>query len=266
MNKYASGYTLIQILSVIGWLIIVVSIFGGIFIASNAVRGMGWVGISVAIGGSFQGLLLLGIGAIGTAILDGSIALQNLLSNQISRETAQFPKRVASSDNYLDRGPSKVKTDEKSLENFDVKRWNILKEVDSEIFAAVNEVKAIDSSLEAELAERYMSLQDKAYLKDIVDTLIKSKSEEIRIREGRVKEIVGRSSEKTLKEIDDFEKSLGSNGFNTTYDGTVVSVEPYEGSWRGWSGGIIVKFSDGRVLIKKGSMVRLFKSDDNSWQ
>lgn len=76
MNKYASGYTLIQILSVIGWLIIIVSIIGGVLIASNADRGMGWVGISVAVAGSFQGLLLLGMGAIGTAILDGSVASQ----------------------------------------------------------------------------------------------------------------------------------------------------------------------------------------------
>lgn len=77
MNKYASGYTLIQILSAIGWLIILISVVGGIFIASNAERGMGWVGISVGVAGSFQGLLLLGMGAIGTAILDGSLASQH---------------------------------------------------------------------------------------------------------------------------------------------------------------------------------------------
>ena len=92
MNKYASGYTLIQILSVIGWFVIAISVIGGIFILSNAERGMGWVGISVAVAGSFQGLLLLGIGAIGTAILDGSVAQQEVAAN-ISKKDSVVPSR-----------------------------------------------------------------------------------------------------------------------------------------------------------------------------
>lgn len=96
MNKYASGYTLIQILSVIGWFVIVISVIGGIFISLNAERGMVWVGISVAVAGSFQGLLLLGIGAVGTAILDGSVASQRNIE-------IQERSNLSNSNSALDR-------------------------------------------------------------------------------------------------------------------------------------------------------------------
>lgn len=155
---------------------------------------------------------------------------------------------------------------ERVVQKYDVKKWNILKDIDSDISRAVNGVRVIDPSLEEELAERYMSLQDKSYLKDIFDTIVTKKNEEIRIRDEELKDIVSRSSEKILKQIDEFEKSLGANGFDETYNGTVASIEPYDGSWRGWLGGIIVKFVDGRVLIKNGVMSRLFQVNDNSWK
>lgn len=72
MNRYASGYALIQVLSVVGWLVIALSMIGAIIVASNAPRDMGWVGFVVFIAGGFQGLMLIGVGAIGSAVLDGA--------------------------------------------------------------------------------------------------------------------------------------------------------------------------------------------------
>lgn len=64
---------------------------------------MGWVGISVAIAGSFQGLLLLGMGAIGTAILDGSLAQQKIAGSydSLSSTTSQSNQSVATSPDYV---------------------------------------------------------------------------------------------------------------------------------------------------------------------
>lgn len=76
MNKYASGYTLIAAVSVLGWLVIAFSIIAGIVAGSNAPPGSGGIGWIVAIVGSMQGLMLLGFGAIGGAVLDGSSAQQ----------------------------------------------------------------------------------------------------------------------------------------------------------------------------------------------
>ena len=82
MSKYSSGYSLMQMLPVLGWIVIAISLIGGISIGSNAPRGMGGIGFLVAIIGGFQGFMLLVLWAIGTAILDGSIAQQDLLSRQ----------------------------------------------------------------------------------------------------------------------------------------------------------------------------------------
>ena len=78
MNKYASGYTAMGLISVVGWIVIAISLIGGIIIFSNANRGDAYIGFIVAIAGAVQGLLLLGVGAIGSAILDGSAAQQSL--------------------------------------------------------------------------------------------------------------------------------------------------------------------------------------------
>lgn len=80
MNRYASGYKMISLISVIGFFAIAISVVGGIIIGSNAPRGLGYVGFVIVIAGSFQGLLLLVVGVIGQAILDGSNAQQDALS------------------------------------------------------------------------------------------------------------------------------------------------------------------------------------------
>jgi hypothetical protein len=82
MNKYASGYTAMGLISVVGWLVIAVSLIGGIAMAGTMPRGMGYIGFIVAIAGAVQGLLLLGVGALGLAILDGSIAQQEIITRK----------------------------------------------------------------------------------------------------------------------------------------------------------------------------------------
>lgn len=76
MRKYASGYFVIGVLAILGAVTIVVSVIGGLAIAGNSPSDIRYIGWSIAIGGSIQGLLLIGLSTIGTAILDGSIAQQ----------------------------------------------------------------------------------------------------------------------------------------------------------------------------------------------
>lgn len=84
MNKYPSGYALVSLISVFGWIVIVVSIIGGLVMLASAPVGMRYIGWTIAIAGSVQGLLLSGMGAIGLAILDGSIAQQEISANKVS--------------------------------------------------------------------------------------------------------------------------------------------------------------------------------------
>lgn len=79
MNKYANGYTAIAMISVFGWVVIAVSVVGGVITLADDQSGMAFFGWSVIVAGTVQGLLLLGMGAIGLAILDGSVAQQDSL-------------------------------------------------------------------------------------------------------------------------------------------------------------------------------------------
>jgi hypothetical protein len=76
MNKYSSGYALMQMLSLLGILVIVCSVGLGIFIFAMNDRLSEFVGITAIIYGGFSGLVLMGMGAIGGAILDGSVSQQ----------------------------------------------------------------------------------------------------------------------------------------------------------------------------------------------
>ena len=102
MNKYPSGYALVSLISVFGWIIIVASIIGGLFMLSSAPAGMRYIGWIVAIAGSVQGLLLSGMGAIGLAILDGSIAQQGILSVLNERGSVSSSKSSHPIENDID--------------------------------------------------------------------------------------------------------------------------------------------------------------------
>ena len=80
MRKYSTGYIIINVISFIGFLTVVVSLFGGIIFVANAPNGMSYLGWLFTIGGSIQGMMLIGMGSIGLAILDGSIAQQHSLN------------------------------------------------------------------------------------------------------------------------------------------------------------------------------------------
>ena len=77
MNKYASGYSALSVISGFGWLVMIGSVFGGIITAKTLSTDMEWVGFLVAGAGITQGLFLFGMAAIGKAILDGSLSQQS---------------------------------------------------------------------------------------------------------------------------------------------------------------------------------------------
>jgi hypothetical protein len=150
MNKYSSGYAAISVISFFGWIVIAVSIIGGIAVLSNAPPGLGYMGWIIAVAGAVQGLLLLGMGAIGLAILDGSIAQQEVAA----KKEVTAPKNERDDlMRYLVSAAIGVPGGE-FLENYkgnfiirDV-AGNIL--VGSEIFSSVNAAKIKINSSEIE--------------------------------------------------------------------------------------------------------------------
>jgi hypothetical protein len=98
VNKYSSGYTLCSLLSIFGVIVIVVSTLCALFLFfvyfSADLRGGAQVlgiGVVVLLFGFFQGITSLGIGAIGRALLDGSIAQQ-----EVAQKIAALPVAAVS--------------------------------------------------------------------------------------------------------------------------------------------------------------------------
>lgn len=86
MNKYSFGYSLLSFVSTVGALVALGSIVLGVYVFLEAPRGMEYTGIVISVGGFIQGLFLFGVAEIGRAILDGSLAQQELLKMTIRHQ------------------------------------------------------------------------------------------------------------------------------------------------------------------------------------
>lgn len=110
MNKYASGYTFISAIYVIGWVLVALSLVGGFVIGANAPTGLGFLGWIVAVAGLFQGVVLLGMSAIGKAVLDGSLALQGIYGKGVGANVSN-----KSNPSSRPSGAAKIKNEDQDL-------------------------------------------------------------------------------------------------------------------------------------------------------
>jgi hypothetical protein len=98
VNKYSSGYTLCSLVSIFGVIVIVIStlcafFFFFVYFSTDLPGGATVLGMGVVflLFGFFQGITSLGIGAIGRALLDGSIAQQ-----EVAQSIAALPVAAVS--------------------------------------------------------------------------------------------------------------------------------------------------------------------------
>lgn len=158
------------------------------------------------------------------------------------------------------KAPTKVPTD--GADKWDAQRWAVLKEVDVEIKSAALELVALNPSLEVEFAKKYLILNDKQYVQNLKESIVRDYSERMTAQNERI-QLLGSDTAEQLKR---YEESLAPGRVDTRFNGTVDKIEPYEGSWRGWHGGLAVHFNDGRVLLINKNWTRLFPKGDLSWQ
>ena len=79
-KRYNFEHAATQLITAVGFMTIAAALFLAFFIGNNAPVGMGYLGAVVFISGCIQGLLLIGVGSVGTAILDGSATQQDMLA------------------------------------------------------------------------------------------------------------------------------------------------------------------------------------------
>lgn len=143
---------------VVYWLVsaIICGIVTGIVGSSKGRDGFGWF----VIGG------LLGIfGIILIALLPSLIPAQVKISGTWSE-----PPKATDTDAVhrpsiaRQSGSAGGSTAPNPQKGYDARKWAVLKEVDAEISGVAYRIAALDSRLEDELAEKYLTLNDKAYL------------------------------------------------------------------------------------------------------
>jgi hypothetical protein len=193
--------------------------------------------------GFWWGLFLGPLGIIIAAILKKDRKNTENQITYLSENSSQI-----SNPNHLKQTSSR-----KEIPNnkFSDKKWEILKQVDPDISAAAEKVRSVDVNLEDDLAEKYLILGQKDYLHQIVDAIIKS--HELK------------TAKRNSLEVLEYEDYIGKEKFDARYGLKVLDIQVYNGSWKNWQGGIIVKFSDGKTLLEKKGVSRIFQKDDASW-
>lgn len=115
------------------------------------------IGIPLFIGGlgmGVAGMLSLGGTAVKTGVIAGKATIAAGKAIKGTKQNGS-PKSATAIDG-----------------NYDRKKWNTLKEIDPDIRAAANRLNEYGNNWEDELADRYLSLNDKKYLDDILSAVI----------------------------------------------------------------------------------------------
>jgi hypothetical protein len=205
--------------------------------------------------GLIWGLVLGPIGWIIAAILkgkDGQVGTPYRSPEPLSQFQRQPVRTVAPS-----RDP--VETEE-------LRKWNILKEVDPDIRASSQRVVEVNPELDQVLAQKYLALNDKQYLQSLTNLVIDAHKLQMEAEEAATANVASADLERSKRSKKLYEMSLGPDRISPETGGRVSSVEIYHGSWVPFKGGIRVVHDDGRNLLLNNSMRRTFPAGDNGWE
>ncbi len=145
---------------------------------------------------------------------------------------------------------------------FDERRWKVLKEVDEEIAGAAERISSMSPSLENELAEKYLVLNDKSYLLALERQLAERFAAKQREAEALTASLGAAHAESSLMQLSKYNDKLAVSGqMDPDHNVRVVRVEPYLGSWKVAQGGIKVTFENGKVFLINGRFKRVFAPD-----
>lgn len=155
--------------------------------------------------------------------------------------------------------PTQTSPPQPSL-GYDTKKWQVLKEVDSEVAASAARVAEFGARYEHELAEKYFVLGDRSYLaaieQKITEKAQSEKEEKRKLAEANGSALATSADE----EARDYSNLMRvHDGRDPEFDIKVASVEPYFGSWIGFQGGIKVTLENGDVILRRRGVRRVFK-------
>lgn len=204
--------------------------------------------------GALWGFFLGPVGWIIAAILKGKA--------QGAPQHHYQPEPITYRQDRSDRADEIVKA---PTESEDQRKWKILKEVDPEILAASERIALLDERLEVVLASKYLALNDKQYLPNLTELVVKMHSDKMAESAAVAARLSADISQKGSKQKIAYEDTIGPNRIDPETGVGVTSVDIYDGSWKAWKGGIRISLADGKTILLYAAIRRSFDAGDNGW-
>lgn len=168
----------------------------------------------------------------------------------VSLATFAPPKRI--------EAPVQARPADDWLGSAEQRRWEVLKEVDPDIAAAALQVAAMDKTYEKELAQKYLTLNDKAYLPALLSNL-QQRQAAAKTADDKVRESMSEASAEFYR---DYMRQVKSNGGrDPMLNQPVVKVTGYSGAATPFQGGIKIVVADGQARLCAKGASRLFYSE-----
>lgn len=145
---------------------------------------------------------------------------------------------------------------------YDLRRWQALIEVDDEIAAATEQVKAYGDQFEHELAQKYLALNDKSYLAPLVKKITDRADAALREVQKQQSAMDATLDERARQVYQFYAETVRDNGgLDPTTGQRVEAITQYQGDAAAFAGGIKIVLASGRTVLRASGVARSFNTE-----
>jgi hypothetical protein len=159
---------------------------------------------------------------------------------------------------------------------YDGKKWAALVEIDQDIAEAAAKVRAVGDRYVDQLAETYLTLNDKSYLSSVVDKVLERARDDLRKHEALAADAAERTAtfagenaalvEQRRRFADAARASIKARGGIDDASGKrVVAASVYTGPVAQWAGSLKLEFADRSLELRKSESMRMYFTDANDF-
>jgi hypothetical protein len=170
-----------------------------------------------------------------------------------NREWAQKLPRVASNVEF-------------ATQAYDKKKWNTLVEIDSDIAAAVQQIRPLGERYVIQFAEKYLTLNDKSYLQNIVERILLDAKKESALLSDRLVAETMKNRQKITDARNQYleyttakiEAIRANSGLDPHSGKRVEAAAIYEGAIPSMHGALLLTFADGSIELRTQNSMTMY--------